>query len=87
MTRLRMFFAQILRSWREVTTIVIALVGWFSITWALSDLFRFDVVWKVSIGLLCLSLVGFKFLWQICSQGLYVLSRDEHEKPAMTPRE
>lgn len=71
--------------WRfraELLVALAALAGWFALTWVIADVFGHATrVWVVSLGLLAFSLVGWRFLWDIITTGLYPLTRAKPEKP------
>lgn len=60
----------------EILVSLGALAGWGLLTWGAVDLTA-PVAWKLSAGLLLLSLCGWRFLGVLASQGLYTLSREE----------
>ncbi len=63
---------------REILLCILWLIGWGFVTWALSDLFGIWIA-KLSIGLLLLGLVGYRFIFRIFLDGLYVLSLKKEE--------
>lgn len=69
----------------EVTTVLLAFLGWLLITWAVAKVagrWGFGAeAWAVSAGLLCLGLVGFQFIGHIIFKGLYALSTEEPAPP------
>jgi hypothetical protein len=69
--------------WRaELLVAFAALAGWFALTWVIVDVIGHATrVWVVSLGLLAFSLVGWRFLWDIITTGLYPLTRAKPEKP------
>lgn len=58
----------------ELLTAVAVLAGWAFLTSAVAALTS-PLAWRFSIGVLCLSLAGWKFIYQLASSGLYALSR------------
>lgn len=62
--------------WPELLTSAGALAGWTLLTWAAADMVG-GIAWKVSGGILLLSLTGWRLLGMIAASGLYTLSRDE----------
>lgn len=68
-------------TWHELLVASAALAGWALLTDAVAG-FVGPVAWKVSGGLLALSLCGWKLLGIIAWDGLYVLSRDDLKKGA-----
>ncbi len=65
---------------KEILLCFAWLSGWGLVTWTLSDLFG-NWVFKLSGGLLLLGLVGYRFIFKILIDGLYVLSlKDEEEQ-------
>lgn len=67
----------------ELLTALAFVVGWLLLTDAIARVTSTPLVWRVSIGLLAMSLGGWKMLIQMIWHGLYVLSRDE-DKPGAT---
>jgi hypothetical protein len=51
--------------------------GWICVTVAVAQLAPPGIVWPASMGLLLLSLAGWKFIGHLAWYGLYVLSHDE----------
>ena len=68
-------------TWHELLVGVAALAGWVLLTDAVAA-FAGPVAWKISGGLLCFSLCGWKLLGIVAWDGLYVLSRDDLKKGA-----
>lgn len=62
----------------ELSTAVAGLAGWLTLTWGLARLLG-PVVWFFGIALLCFSLFGWRLLWQVSTDGLYALTRDEKD--------
>lgn len=62
----------------EIALTCAGLLGWYFLTSAVSLLsfVSAGVVWRVSAGLLFLSLSGWRLLYKIASRGLYDLTRD-----------
>ncbi|WP_018248952.1 hypothetical protein [Orenia marismortui] len=52
--------------------------GWIFITWSVVDLFG-EWIWKLGCGLL-LGLVGYRFIFEIMLDGLYILSIEDKEE-------
>lgn len=60
----------------ELAATAALLGGWASLTAGVAALTT-PHVWPISIGLLLLSLCGWKFLATLVTHGLYVLTREE----------
>jgi hypothetical protein len=58
----------------EILTAMAFLGGWLLLTYGVARLLS-DIVWPLSGGLLLLSLGGWKLLWKLSTDGLYVLTR------------
>lgn len=67
------------RFFTEILTAVAALVGWLLVTWGLAELL-IVWVWPISLGALLLGLAGWRFVWQLLVDGLYVLSKPDETK-------
>jgi cytochrome b561 len=52
------------------------LVGWCLITYGIATITR-PIAWAFSFGLLLLLLCGWRMLWSLFSDGLYVLTRKQ----------
>jgi len=63
---------------KEILLCLAWLIGWGLTAWSLSDLFGIWIL-KISIGLLLLGLVGYRFIFKILLDGLYVLSIQDKE--------
>ncbi len=77
------------RHWKEIALAAVFVVGWLLTTAGVSSLVgstaydrgMIDVpvleraVWFLSVGVLCISLGGWKMLYQLVSSGLYVLDK------------
>lgn len=55
------------------------LAGWTLITLAIARLWRPDVVWPLSYGLLFLSVSGWRLAARIAGDGLYALAKPQPE--------
>ena len=69
----------VLRLWPELLQAIGILVGWACLTWGVASLLVWQV-WPISLGLLVLSVVGWKHMVTLFGEGLYVLSRDPSRK-------
>lgn len=58
----------------ELLTAAALLAGWLLITAGIASLTS-PRAWTFSIGALCISLGGWRMLWQIATSGLYALTR------------
>ncbi|PRX19222.1 hypothetical protein BX659_1393 [Orenia metallireducens] len=63
---------------KEIWLCLAWISGWIFVTWSLVDLFG-NWIWKLSGGLLLLGLVGYRFIFKIVLDGLYVLSLEDKE--------
>lgn len=61
----------------EWLTAAVMLAGWAALTAGAAAFFpaKAHAIWSVSVGLLCLSLAGWRFTYQVIRDGLYVLTR------------
>ena len=69
--------------WRVRAEILLSLAllgGWGMVTWGVAELTT-PKVWPISIGLLLLSVCGWRLLWTVFSHGLYSLTREESRGP------
>ena len=57
-------------------SIFLGLFGWGLLTDALAEWLG-GAVWQVSLGLLCLSLFGWRFAYIIATQGIYTLLKSK----------
>jgi hypothetical protein len=64
----------------ELLAALAFVVGWLLLTDAIARVTVTPLAWRVSIGLLAISLGGWKPLAQMIWHGLYVLSRDEADE-------
>lgn len=64
----------------EVLTIVAALLGWGLFTWGIAEWSQVVWVWPISTGILLLGLVGFRLIWQVLMDGVYLLSQHSDEE-------
>jgi hypothetical protein len=62
------------KAWRELATVALGLTGWGLLTDVVAQ-FLGTVVWEVSLGLLCLSLFGWKLAFTVARDGVYALSK------------
>lgn len=63
------------RKFRAELLVAIALfAGWSLITFGIARLTR-PIAWSFSAGLLLVLLCGWRFVWKLFSDGLYVLTR------------
>ena len=83
--RLGAYFGVIWKVRAELLTCLTALAGWTLLTWGIQEVIGSAWVWRVSLGLLLLGLVGFKFLWHILTRGLYLLTRPEKKTDGTPP--
>ena len=60
----------------EILTTSAALAGWLLVTWGAAELTT-CWLWPISMGILLLGLAGWKFVFGMLADGLYVLSRKE----------
>ena len=60
--------------WAALATGATGLLAWACLTSAAAIAFG-GVTWRVSVGLLCLSLFGWKFAFVIARDGVYTLTR------------
>ena len=63
----------------EELTAMLGLIGWVLITWGLQEATHQQWIWKVSLGLFLLGLVGFGTLWHFFKAGLLGLTMDQEE--------
>jgi len=63
---------------KEILLCLAWLIGWGLTTCTFADLYG-DWIWKLSGGLFLLGLVGYRFIFKILLDGLYVLSLDDKE--------
>jgi hypothetical protein len=62
-----------------IATAAAALIGWLCVTAAIAQLAPARIVWPLSIGVLCLSVPGFRPLRVIFAEGLFSLMQDPQE--------
>lgn len=75
--RRRLELALFLRTYAaELLAAAALLAGWLLITLAIARLVRPDVVWPLSLGILCLAGPGRRILSTIAREGLYALTKD-----------
>lgn len=67
--------------WAEALTALAALCGWGLLTWGLAGWSGVVWIWPLSGGLLLLGLAGYRLVWQVLMDGLYLL-RLEAQEPA-----
>lgn len=60
----------------ELLTSAAFVGGWLLITWGLAALLT-PIIWRLSLGLLLISLGGIRLLSVFAWEGLYTLTRDE----------
>ncbi len=75
--------ALVLPLWRiraEILLSLALLTGWAALTWGIA-LLTTPKVWPLSVGVLLLSLCGWRLLWTVFSHGLYSLTREEQRGP------
>ena len=63
----------------ELVQAVVLLLGWVLVTRAIAQLTRPTVVWDISIGVLLLSICGWKFLGLLFWRGLYSINQDKRD--------
>ncbi|OCL26224.1 hypothetical protein U472_09435 [Orenia metallireducens] len=63
---------------KEILLCLAWLIGWGLTTLAFVDLYGFWI-WKLSCGLLLLGVVGYRFIFKIMVDRLYMLSLEEKE--------
>jgi hypothetical protein len=61
----------------ELLTALAFVVGWLLLTDAIARVMVTPLAWRVSIGLLAISLGGWKLFLTMIVNGLYALTRDE----------
>lgn len=66
--------------WAEILTALAALCGWGLFTWGLAGWSGVVWIWPLSGGLLLLGLAGYRLVWQVLWDGLYLL-RLESQQP------
>lgn len=67
------------RTWSLRAELLVAaafLGGWFLVTLGIAS-YTSTRVWPISLGILLLSLCGWKWVWNLTSVGLYTLGGDE----------
>lgn len=66
----------------ELLASLALLAGWLLITHSLTLMAPawFDQIWALSIGVLLVSLAGWRLLWAIATTGLYALTREKGER-------
>ncbi len=67
------------RARAELLTGATLVVGWLLVTAGVAALTS-PRAWLFSLGLLCISLGGWRMLWQIASAGLYTLTRPRRRR-------
>jgi hypothetical protein len=64
----------------EILTAMAWLLGWALVTWGGGSIVRGEyeaAVWRVSLGLILVSLGGWRLLYVVVRDGLYTLTRDD----------
>lgn len=64
----------------ELAVFVGAVGGWCALTVGVARLVRPDIVWPLSLGILSLSLCGWRLLATVAQHGLYALSREDRRR-------
>jgi hypothetical protein len=62
----------------EAAVALAAILAWALLTQVAAAVIpRPDLVWRASIGLFLLALIGWRFVWTVASHGLYNLTREK----------
>lgn len=64
--------------WSETLTATAFIGGWLLITAGIAALTS-RVAWLFSLGVLLISLGGWRLLWRMATDGLYALTREERD--------
>ena len=67
--------ARLQRLRAELLTALALLGGWLLVTWGVAALTHW-AAWPISLGILSVSLGGWRFAWTVARDGLYTLTRD-----------
>lgn len=59
----------------ELLAALAGVFGWLFLTSAIAELVAPRIVWRISAGLFCLTLFGWKFLYELGRKGLYALAK------------
>lgn len=60
----------------QLATAAALVLGWLLVTLGVAAVAAPRVVWPISLGLLCISLGGWKLIVAIAVDGLYALTKD-----------
>jgi hypothetical protein len=80
LTRALELIAATRRALPEIATATAFITGWLLITKGVADLTR-PAVWPISIGLLFMSLCGWRLIRTVFTAGLYALSQRAKDEP------
>lgn len=78
--RLRRFGRAVKSKWPEALLSGAWLSGYALLLWGVSSATGWEWVWKIGAGLLLLSMGGWRLLFLVATEGLYLLSRDDNSQ-------